>query len=55
VAEHLAATWDGTTLRFYVDGVQTASKAFAGDAGTTDRWRIGDFSLWTSRSASSTG
>jgi chitodextrinase len=41
--QHLAATFDGSTARFYVNGVQTASSAFSGSAGTSNTWRIGAY------------
>ena len=44
---HLAATWDGTTLRVYVNGAQVASKAI-GQAivATTSPLHIGGNSNW---------
>ncbi len=41
--QHVAGTWDGATARLYLDGVQVASRTFAGDIGTADVWRIGAF------------
>ncbi len=41
--QHLAATYDGATARFYVDGVETASKAFTGNVGDSNTWRIGAY------------
>jgi concanavalin A-like lectin/glucanase superfamily protein/Big-like domain-containing protein/fibronectin type III domain protein len=41
--QHIAATFDGSTARFYVDGTQVASKAFSGNVGDTDTWRIGAY------------
>ena len=41
--QHLAATYDGATARFYVDGVEIASRAVAGGAGTSDVWRVGAY------------
>ena len=41
--QHLAATFDGTTARFYVDGVEVASRAFSGSVGTSNTWRIGAY------------
>ena len=41
--EHVAATYDGTTARFYVNGVQVASKAFAGPVGNSNTWRLGAY------------
>jgi hypothetical protein len=44
---HLAATWDGTTFRVYVNGVQVASKAVSGIiASTTNPLHIGGNSVW---------
>ena len=41
--QHLAATYDGAVARFYVDGVETASKAFTGNVGDSNTWRIGAY------------
>ena len=41
--QHLAATFDGATARYYVDGVEVASRAFAGSVGTSNTWRIGAY------------
>ena len=41
--QHVAATYDGTTARFYVNGVQTASMLFSGNAGNSNTWRIGAY------------
>ncbi len=44
---HVAATWDGTTLRLYVNGVQVASRAVAGTLLTTSNpLRIGGNANW---------
>ena len=44
---HLAATYDGTTLRLYVNGTQVASKAGSGSLLTsTDALQIGGDSLY---------
>jgi chitodextrinase len=43
--QHVAATYDGATARFYVDGIQVASKAFAGNVGNSSAWRIGAYDL----------
>jgi Concanavalin A-like lectin/glucanases superfamily/Bacterial Ig domain/Bacterial Ig-like domain/Fibronectin type III domain len=41
--QHVAATWDGTTARFFVDGTQVASRTFTGNPGDSDDWRIGAY------------
>ena len=51
--QHLAATYDGTTARFYIDGVEVASRAVSGSVGSSDMWRVGAYG--GSREASSTG
>ena len=44
---HLAATYDGTTLRLYVNGVAVVSTPFTGDLSTsTDPLRIGGNSVY---------
>jgi chitodextrinase len=43
VWEHLAVTYDGATARFYVDGVEAASRPFTGNVGDTNVWRIGAY------------
>jgi hypothetical protein len=44
---HVAGTYDGTTLRLYVNGTQIASQAFAGSIITsTSPLRIGGNSVW---------
>ena len=44
---HLAATYDGTTLRLYVNGVQAGSRAVSGAVLTsTGVLRIGGNSIW---------
>src|SRR3954468_4696149 len=40
--QHLAATYDGTTARFYIDGTQVASRT-ASTVGSSDIWRIGAY------------
>ncbi|MGH2797257.1 MAG: LamG-like jellyroll fold domain-containing protein, partial [Thermoleophilaceae bacterium] len=42
--QHLAATYDGAVARFYVDGVEVATKAFTGNVGDSETWRIGAYS-----------
>jgi chitodextrinase len=41
--QHIAATYDGATARFFVNGTQVATKAFGGNAGDNDTWRIGAY------------
>jgi chitodextrinase len=41
--QHLAATFDGATARYYVDGVEVASRAFTGPVGSANTWRIGAY------------
>jgi len=44
---HLAATFDGTTLRLYVNGVQQATQALAGNLMiSTGALRIGGNAIW---------
>ena len=43
VWEHVAATYDGSTARFYVDGVEVASSPFTGNVGNATAWRIGAY------------
>ena len=41
--QHVAATYDGATARFYIDGVEVASRPFDGNVGDSDSWRIGAY------------
>jgi hypothetical protein len=41
--QHVAATYDGSVARFYVDGAQTATTTFSGSVGTSNTWRIGAY------------
>ncbi len=44
---HIATTWNGTTWKFYVDGVEKASKAFSGPiTASTGPLKIGGNSIW---------
>jgi chitodextrinase len=44
---HLAGTYDGTTLRMYVNGVQVSSRALSGNVvSSTGPLRIGGNSVW---------
>ena len=44
---HLAATYDGSTLRFYVNGVQVGSKTgVSAIAASTGSLRIGGNGVW---------
>ena len=41
--QFVAGTYDGTTARIYVDGVQAASAPFTGSIGNSNTWRIGAY------------
>ena len=41
--QHVAATYDGTTARIYIDGVEAASKLFTGNLGNSNVWRVGAY------------
>jgi hypothetical protein len=41
--QHLAATYDGATARFFVNGVEVDNRPFVGDVGMSDVWRIGAY------------
>ncbi len=43
VWQHVAATYDGTTARFFLDGAEVASAPFIGLVGTANTWRIGAY------------
>ena len=41
--QHVAATYDGTVARYYVDGLEVAARATSGSVGTSNTWRIGAY------------
>ena len=41
--QYLAATFDGSTARFYIDGVQVASRSVTSSVGSSNNWRIGAY------------
>ncbi|MBA3288192.1 MAG: Ig-like domain-containing protein, partial [Acidimicrobiia bacterium] len=41
--EHVAATYNGSTARFYVGGVEVASSAFSSSVGSSNTWRLGAY------------
>src|SRR6266545_5835103 len=41
--QHLAATYDGTTARFYIDGTEVANRTFTGTVGNSNVWRVGAY------------
>ena len=43
VWQHIAATYDGSTARFFLDGVEVASSPFTGLVGNSNTWRIGAY------------
>jgi hypothetical protein len=43
VWQHIAATFDGTTARFFIDGVEVASRAVSLSVGSSNSWRIGAY------------
>ena len=43
VWQHLAATFDGTVARFYIDGVEVASRLVSSGVGSSNVWRIGAY------------
>ncbi|HWM07869.1 MAG TPA: LamG domain-containing protein, partial [Solirubrobacteraceae bacterium] len=45
---HVAATYDGTTLRIYRNGVQVGTRALSGDlVNTRDPLKIGGNAVWS--------
>ena len=41
--QHLAATFDGATARYFIDGAEVASRAFSGSVGSSNTWRVGAY------------
>ena len=41
--QHVAATYDGTTARIYIDGTLAASSTYTGSVGGSNTWRIGAY------------
>ena len=41
--QHVAATFDGSTARFYIDGTEVASRSVTYSVGTSNAWRIGAY------------
>jgi len=41
--QNLAATFDGTTARFYIDGTEVANRAVGYSVGNSNTWRIGAY------------
>jgi fibronectin type 3 domain-containing protein len=41
--QFVAATYDGSVARIYIDGVETASTTFTGNVGDSNTWRIGAY------------
>ena len=41
--QHVAATFDGTTARYYIDGAEVASRTVSGSVGSSNTWRIGAY------------
>ena len=41
--QHLAATYDGSTARYYIDGLEVRFARVGAGAGTSDVWRIGAY------------
>src|SRR5262245_52191930 len=43
--KHVAATYDGATARFYINGIEVASTPFTGNVGDSNTWRIGAYGV----------
>jgi fibronectin type 3 domain-containing protein len=41
--QHLAVTFDGTTARFYIDGVEVANRTVSVNIGLSNTWRVGAY------------
>ena len=41
--QHVAATFDGTVARIYVDGVEAANRSVIGGVGTANAWHVGAY------------
>ena len=41
--QHLAATFDGTVARFYVDGAEVADRTVSGGFGGSNTWQVGAY------------
>src|SRR5580765_412246 len=41
--QYLAATFDGTTARYYIGGTEVASRSVTSSVGTSNAWRIGGY------------
>ena len=41
--QHVAATYDGSTARIYLDGTLAATSTFTGNVGDSNSWRIGAY------------
>ena len=41
--QHVAATFDGSTARFFIDGTEVASRSVTYSVGTSNAWRIGGY------------
>ena len=41
--QHLAATFDGSVARFYIDGTEVADRTISGGLGSGNTWRVGAY------------